>query len=236
MLKALGKFFRSDNGTGVLEERFLQDYLNNEPFLSKLEPHVKNNALEEVNVLYKLYKEQREPSFIFTAIQLLHAAKWLSDTDYGNKLRSKLNRLTYKDDYGDPVFDDARAELRRFVQKRLYSIVHAIDGSIDSYYSDCARNCDCEHSLLIQWNDEYEPELDDVCELISETSYLFSNHDIPYSIKEFDSTDPYEYERYVAEMLCLLGWDAHATTGSGDQGTDVIAEKNNIKLIVQCKL
>jgi HJR/Mrr/RecB family endonuclease len=232
----IAKLFKQDNGIEKLEERFLSDYLNNELFFAELEPHVKDNVVEEVEGLYQSYKEQSQPYYIFKSIQLLHAVKWLSYTGYGGKLRSKLDRLNYKDDYGDLVIDDSRAELNRFVEKRLYSMVHAIDGTIDNYYITLARSCECENSLLIQWADENEFEVDDASGLMLESSQMFQNHDVSNVISEFDSNDPYEYERYVAEVLCSLGWNAHATRGSGDQGADVIAEKDNLKLIVQCKL
>lgn len=34
----------------------------------------------------------------------------------------------------------------------------------------------------------------------------------------------------------MYGWNAEVTSGSGDQGVDVIAEKNNKKIGLQCKL
>ena len=51
-----------------------------------------------------------------------------------------------------------------------------------------------------------------------------------------DSMSPLEYERLVADRLRGLGWDARTTVPTGDQGIDVIAEKDGQKLVVQCKL
>ena len=51
-----------------------------------------------------------------------------------------------------------------------------------------------------------------------------------------DAMNPYEYERYCADILCNIGWNAQATKASGDQGCDVIAEKNGTKIVLQCKL
>lgn len=53
---------------------------------------------------------------------------------------------------------------------------------------------------------------------------------------EFDSTDPYEYERWCAEILRKHGWDAYPTQASGDQGVDIIAKKGSLKIALQCKL
>jgi len=48
--------------------------------------------------------------------------------------------------------------------------------------------------------------------------------------------NPYDYERFCAELLKKAGWDARATKASGDQGSDVIAEKNGTRIVLQCKL
>lgn len=48
--------------------------------------------------------------------------------------------------------------------------------------------------------------------------------------------NPYEFELKCAEVLQSCGWQAHATQASGDQGVDVVAEKDNKKIVLQCKL
>ncbi len=52
----------------------------------------------------------------------------------------------------------------------------------------------------------------------------------------FTSTDPYEYERWCAQVLRMHGWDASATQAAGDQGVDIIATKDGRKVAIQCKL
>jgi hypothetical protein len=48
--------------------------------------------------------------------------------------------------------------------------------------------------------------------------------------------DPLEFERWCAEQLKSQGWDARTTKGSGDQGADVIAERDGLRVVLQCKL
>lgn len=47
---------------------------------------------------------------------------------------------------------------------------------------------------------------------------------------------PIEFEHWTAEILKQNGWEAQATQGSGDQGSDVVANYKGHKCIVQCKL
>lgn len=48
--------------------------------------------------------------------------------------------------------------------------------------------------------------------------------------------DPIAYERYCAHTLRRAGWDARATPPGSDQGADVVATRNGVRLVVQCKL
>lgn len=48
--------------------------------------------------------------------------------------------------------------------------------------------------------------------------------------------DGLEYEKWVADSLIQLGWNATPTKASGDQGIDVIARRKNKSVGIQCKL
>ncbi len=45
-----------------------------------------------------------------------------------------------------------------------------------------------------------------------------------------------EFETFCAERLRASGWEVWLTPPSGDQGVDVIAEKNAVRVVLQCKL
>lgn len=47
---------------------------------------------------------------------------------------------------------------------------------------------------------------------------------------------PLDYEKQIAVRLKDLGFNAHATKASGDQGADVLADKQGIKFAIQCKM
>ena len=54
--------------------------------------------------------------------------------------------------------------------------------------------------------------------------------------REFnDNMTATEFERYCAEELRRSGWNARVTMASRDQGVDVIAEKEGVRIVVQCK-
>lgn len=47
--------------------------------------------------------------------------------------------------------------------------------------------------------------------------------------------DGLDYERYCGERLVRAGWRAHRTPASGDQGADIVAVRDGLRLVVQCK-
>ncbi len=47
--------------------------------------------------------------------------------------------------------------------------------------------------------------------------------------------DGLAYERFCAQRLEAAGWRAHTTRASGDQGVDIVAERGDTRLVVQCK-
>jgi HJR/Mrr/RecB family endonuclease len=51
-----------------------------------------------------------------------------------------------------------------------------------------------------------------------------------------DAMTPTEFETFCAEELKRAGWDARVTMQSRDQGVDVIAEKERVRVVLQCKL
>lgn len=49
------------------------------------------------------------------------------------------------------------------------------------------------------------------------------------------STDGHDFEQWVAQRLETHGWRADVTSGSGDQGIDIIATRDGRKVGIQCK-
>lgn len=58
-----------------------------------------------------------------------------------------------------------------------------------------------------------------------------------YSVNriDVDKLTPYEFENFCAQLLNEAGWKAQVTQKSGDQGIDIIGERNGIKAVFQVK-
>ena len=57
-----------------------------------------------------------------------------------------------------------------------------------------------------------------------------------YDMSHIDAMEGHEFEQFIASLLCKLGYkNVEVTRGSGDQGVDVLAEKDDIRYAIQCK-
>ncbi|PHM54627.1 hypothetical protein Xhom_02573 [Xenorhabdus hominickii] len=122
-------------------------------------------------------------------------------------LARKKRFLITADDYGYISTDKWESEKRNFLKKFNYQprITRDYRGLID---------------------DEYSFSLDTAVD-----DYLNKNPLIEWN----DRMSPSEYEGYCADILNSNGWQARTTSLSGDQGVDVIAEKDGLCIAIQCK-
>lgn len=62
------------------------------------------------------------------------------------------------------------------------------------------------------------------------------NTDFTSNIELIDSMDGHDFEYWCADLLRKLGYNhVDVTRGSGDQGVDVLAQKDGLKYAIQCK-
>lgn len=60
--------------------------------------------------------------------------------------------------------------------------------------------------------------------------------DSRYGMERIDAMDGHEFEHFIAALLRKLGYEkVEVTPGSGDQGVDVLAEKDGVRYAIQCK-
>ena len=69
-------------------------------------------------------------------------------------------------------------------------------------------------------------EINKVCDEIQEKTSQFG---------DTSSMDGVEYEEYCKKILEDVGWDVEDTPASGDQGVDLIASIEDVRVCIQCK-
>lgn len=125
---------------------------------------------------------------------------------HGGTLRRKYAQACWFDDYGVQHTEKAEEEIKYFIKK----------------------------VLDINLNDHLYPLAFDFIQ--GKINTAESKEDQGIEEHDVEAMGPIEFEHYCANILRHHGWNAYATKGSGDQGTDVIAEKDSIRVVLQCKL
>lgn len=175
-------------------------------------------------------------------VKLLLLLQYLLQKSYLKPLMLKANQLAYRDEYGDLCLEAVENEISSFVEKRIKDIHDNTDLLVRIRYSHYISKPSLENNLffgpitsehLYHTADRYSEII--FALLISIESFTSSSQATNKKVKNY--TSPIDYERYVAEILrSELNWNTKTTKGSGDQGADIIATKNGISLVIQCKL
>jgi hypothetical protein len=127
-------------------------------------------------------------------------------------LVTKRAQLVRQDAYGKWLLDDWRKEIQYFIAQHIKPLLTREEqwGFAASLQSEIAN--------MIYSRVEWES-------VKSTASRTFS-----------DDIAPDEFETFCADELRRVGWNARVTMQSRDQGVDVVAEKNGVRVALQCKL
>lgn len=126
--------------------------------------------------------------------------------DHAGELKIRRNQLTIRMNYGLVDDDKWQKEVEVFVSRVIVPAV----GGIDVFGKNYTR---------------VRNEIEQVTSDFQASTVAFSSE-----------ISPIEYEQLVANVLQEHGWNTRLTAATGDQGIDVIAEKQGVKVVIQCKL
>ena len=212
------------------------------------------------NVKEKRIQEDIKSFFIFNNNVILSIIY-----DHINVLAKKYNLCKKVDEYGCENFDDFFKEKKYFFEniliKQIYNlefiscysnnrdIINSIalvknkDGIletiIDSNYkfnSHFSFNFYNYSQLTVRQKKKYQYIIFELFEKDLELVFNLSPNLFNKDITMNDIKTGFEFENEVAKRLNNIGFKCYITRKSGDQGVDIIAEKNDISIAVQCKL
>lgn len=152
--------------------------------------------------------EQRRAQFLSALENIIH--------QHSAELLRKRDQTVFRGAYGEWKFDKWFAERDYFYEN---VVVYALPGSES-----------VQDRLNFKSDHEMRSVCSDLIESILDQKESIQTRDLKIPV------DPIEFERWCARSLEGQGWSARTTSGSGDQGADVIAEKNGRRVVLQCKL
>lgn len=126
-------------------------------------------------------------------------------------LTRKRRQLIWEDAYGKPQVDGWQREINYFITHQITPLLASDERSAFEHERETIRR-------------------------IIENRVSAATQAQP-AIRVFsDGMTPTEFEHFCAEELRQFGWNTLVTKQTGDQGVDVIAEKAELRVVVQCKL
>lgn len=142
--------------------------------------------------------------------RIIEKANAMVDQNAENLARRRT-QLVRQDAYGKPVLDKWAEEIEYFIDRHVKPSLTSSEQSVLRKYQRAITGAVAQH---IEQVTNGKP----VFEALS------------------DSMTPTEFEVFCAEQLRQAGWNASVTRRSRDQGVDVVAEKDGLRLVLQCKL
>ena len=129
---------------------------------------------------------------------------------HADTLVRKWNQLVSEDDYGTLIFELWNKEAAYFVDRVLrYELGSDLFGLPD----DLPQQIVTHRVIALRWAPDQRS-----------------------TVATFDpDMSGHDYERFCADLLSLAGWKTRVTKASGDQGVDIEASKNGIRVVFQCK-
>lgn len=135
--------------------------------------------------------------------------------EHYDTLCTKRDQAIYYDDYGNEITSGFVKELIYFVENVVFP---GINLDMDKKLKYAQMVADAMDRVQAELPPEEINESEEELEMMAEAS-----------------PDPYEFEGNCKKILEKAGWEARTTPKSGDQGVDVIAKKEDILIVVQCK-
>jgi len=159
-----------------------------------------------MRLLYKNYKKRVLTEKVMKAV-------YTTINQHKRALVRKRFQTLRHDDYGNLLIEPWQKELSYFLEKVLDPAIRLIGPEEYALYETMRP------ALLLT-----------IAHLIEQQAGSSESFTLGPNLT------PTGYEQYCAEQLRLAGWSADTTKVSGDQGTDIIAQKGDLRLVVQCKL
>ena len=137
---------------------------------------------------------------------------------------------------------DKQWHMREAIEREYIQIV---DESKGIYKNNRSKTIELCRNFIInirKYKNEFDKEtLQLVYSLLKKLSIYLNidvSEDLPenYGENDYDQLSGYDFEFWCANLLRKNGYNSvELTRGSGDQGVDIIAEKDDIRYAIQCK-
>lgn len=166
--------------------------------------------IDKINFVHKYFWEYKEQYMQISPEEEQRIRECVNE--HFDTLYVKKGQGIYKNEYGEVIADGWKRELEYFICNIIFPEKH-LD---ESYMQEKWVN-------IVNFFDKYFIEI---------LERKIKNNESSPSIIIHTGVD---YENYVESLLLSGGFEVARTPTTGDQGVDLVAEKNGIRIAIQCK-
>ncbi len=165
---------------------------------------------EDIDLLLKIHKENKKLSLINARVQLMMSELSKSGEKTLQNVAAAFVKIFYIDYLDDP-----------YGEEEVYPIYagNLSKEGLSFSVAEIGEAVDRQRSLQVA--QDFELKLN--------TTYSGNTESI------LEEANPYEFERLVSHIFLKAGYNTEVTKKSGDQGADIIIEKDGISTAVQAK-
>lgn len=161
------------------------------------------------------------------------------------------DKIKLKGISGDPKYDYIRLEhdqqwhMRDAMERQYNRIVEEGTTTYRNNRRKTEISCELFKEDLEKYSDRFDEETSEFAKSLLKKLSLKFNVELNQQetgansatvYYDFDSLEGHEFEYWCANLLRCNGFkDVEVTAGSGDQGVDIVAEKDDIRYAIQCK-
>lgn len=215
--------------------KYSQEY---EEFLNEIEKNIRNNILAQFNKRY-LTNEQKI-DHISDLVNLINHKKNLNLTELAGSYILLQNEKERSIELFDKEISKLENKSTNNIAKTLIKLAPETNFENEEEYQNILLNF---YECLDRNNIKYEIKSLKQ-ELLSEFKSLKALHfekklsrnaDKRITVEEIEHLDGFQFEELIGELYRKAGYKVHITKKSGDQGADLIVEKNGVSTAIQTK-
>ncbi len=242
--KDMENLYRLVNNKSEPTPKQIEEKQQKEAQKSQIEQKEQDMLINRTDLLNECHKILLESNYNDVSFKFILKKPDFLEKDYGYDSASivaKKHNENFRVEFnsiGRLSFEDGQK-----LFKSLSTILASVDiADFDNRESNLKESFIIEGLKLQENNQEFELLND---ELSIAVDYSNPNHKIllkfytsriNLSHKNFDAMDGHQFEHFCANVLKYNGFEnVSVTSGSGDQGVDIIAYKDDIKYGIQCK-
>ena len=240
--KSLG--YLSDDEKKEQQKKQLEEQQKKEAEKRQIEQKEQDMLIKRTELLNECHKILLQSNYNDVSFKFTLKKPDFLEKDYGYDSASIVAKKHNEDfrvefnSIGRLSFEDGQKLL-----KSLSTILVSVDiADFDNRESNLKESFIIEGLKLQENSQEFELLNDELSIVVD---YSIPNHKIllkfytsriNFTHKNFDAMDGHQFEHFCANVLKYNGFEnVSVTSGSGDQGVDIIAYKDDIKYGIQCK-